>query len=101
METLKLTTLVVFIPLGWLMTEAAAYPQTLEDIHIVPNGDPKLGCIQTQSGSLGFDLMIRNQIDLPDEFKSRAARTDTTSSPRDSDVGFDACRLDIETFGKD
>lgn len=40
MDTLKVTTLTLLIPFGWIMSEAAAaYPEPLQQIDI--NGDQK------------------------------------------------------------
>ena len=97
MDTLKLTTLTLLMPFGWIMSEAAAaYPEPLQQTDIFGERDPKTGCAARREEPKKFSVPMATEHGHPDIIAIQRAPGETTSHLQDRDSHAGTCRLDLD-----
>ena len=96
METLKVTTLTLFIGLVWLTSEVAAYPQHTEEIDIVYDHDTRLNCGRSSIGHPEFRELGGNPLGLSDSTMRLIAPPNTKHFRNDRNTRDDVCSFDLD-----
>lgn len=102
METLKLTTLTLLIPFGWLVSDsAAAYPQPLNTTLSVSGQHSKPSCAKPGSTKANF-ADIRDELgSYPKALEFFVLPQITTLLHHELETPPHACRLDLDLVDVD
>lgn len=98
MKNLKLTTLALLIPVGWLASEAAAYPEPVERIDNRQDSGPKLNCFHIPTSDPDVGATPGNSAVSQESFTALVEPYDTTRPHQERDNLADICRLDLNQF---
>ena len=96
METLKFTTLTLLIPLGWIMSEAAAaYPEPIQQIDTSGDRDPNSRCLGIRVTPEMFSLPKATEHGRPEPVVIQEMPAETAMHPQDRGSHAGTCRLDL------
>lgn len=102
METLKLTTLVILIPVGLLISEtAAAYPEAFGHTKIAGALGSEANCFPRPAWRPGFRAQGTTSSALIGHIAGFTGPSNTTPLPDGRDKVADTCRLDLDLIEAD
>lgn len=96
METLRLTTLAVLIPVGFFLEAAEAYPEHFGQTLIAEDQGLDGGCIPAETRRPDFGKPSPDVMDLYDSTMIQVAPTNSKTFHNNRRQPVDTCRLDLD-----